>query len=154
QGQRAGKMCEWSQVRPQPRRAQDELRPHPEGIAVAAWRSQCVSKDGGKSGACCHPSRRSHARACDLLRMRAEWVTPHAKSAGHRRPACSRPREGMDEAVDAREFARVASAGVSTSETKAREKNRRAPEWVRETRAPVPLPPPKSCDCQFHIFGD
>ena len=35
-----------------------------------------------------------------------------------------------------------------------REKNRRAPEWVRETRAPVPLPPPKSCDCQFHIFGD
>jgi predicted TIM-barrel fold metal-dependent hydrolase len=35
-----------------------------------------------------------------------------------------------------------------------REKNRRAPAWVRETRAPVPLPPPKSCDCQFHIFGD
>jgi predicted TIM-barrel fold metal-dependent hydrolase len=35
-----------------------------------------------------------------------------------------------------------------------REKNRRAPEWVRETRSPVPLPPPKSCDCQFHIFGD
>ena len=31
---------------------------------------------------------------------------------------------------------------------------RRAPEWVRETRAPVPLPPPMSCDCQFHIFGD
>ena len=27
-------------------------------------------------------------------------------------------------------------------------------EWVRETRPPVPLPPPKSCDCQFHIFGD
>jgi len=36
----------------------------------------------------------------------------------------------------------------------ARERNRRAPEWVRETRAPVPRPPPKSCDCQFHIFGD
>jgi 2-pyrone-4,6-dicarboxylate lactonase len=36
----------------------------------------------------------------------------------------------------------------------ARERNRRAPEWVRETRAPVPLPPPSSCDCQFHIFGD
>jgi 2-pyrone-4,6-dicarboxylate lactonase len=34
------------------------------------------------------------------------------------------------------------------------EKNRRAPEWVRETRAPVPLPPAKACDCQFHIFGD
>jgi|SRR5712671_314580 predicted TIM-barrel fold metal-dependent hydrolase len=34
------------------------------------------------------------------------------------------------------------------------ERNRRAPEWVRETRAPVPLPPPMSCDCQFHIFGD
>src|SRR5215510_7181965 len=34
------------------------------------------------------------------------------------------------------------------------EKNRRAPEWVRETRVPVPLPPPMSCDCQFHIFGD
>jgi len=29
-----------------------------------------------------------------------------------------------------------------------------APEWDRNTRAPVPLPPPKSCDCQFHIFGD
>jgi 2-pyrone-4,6-dicarboxylate lactonase len=28
------------------------------------------------------------------------------------------------------------------------------PTWVRETRAPVPLPPPKSCDCQFHIYGD
>jgi predicted TIM-barrel fold metal-dependent hydrolase len=26
--------------------------------------------------------------------------------------------------------------------------------WIRETRAPVPLPPPKSCDCQFHIYGD
>jgi len=31
---------------------------------------------------------------------------------------------------------------------------RRAPEWERNTRAPVPPPPPKSCDCQFHIFGD
>jgi 2-pyrone-4,6-dicarboxylate lactonase len=28
------------------------------------------------------------------------------------------------------------------------------PEWVRDTRAPVPLPPPKSCDCQIHIYGD
>ena len=28
------------------------------------------------------------------------------------------------------------------------------PSWIRETRAPVPLPPPKSCDCQFHIYGD
>jgi 2-pyrone-4,6-dicarboxylate lactonase len=28
------------------------------------------------------------------------------------------------------------------------------PDWVRNTRAPVPLPPPKSCDCQFHIYGD
>jgi len=27
-------------------------------------------------------------------------------------------------------------------------------KWLRETRPPVPLPPPKSCDCQFHIFGD
>src|SRR4051794_32762778 len=26
--------------------------------------------------------------------------------------------------------------------------------WIRETRAPNPLPPPKSCDCQFHIYGD
>ena len=31
---------------------------------------------------------------------------------------------------------------------------RPAPKWVRETRPPVPLPPPRSCDCQFHIFGD
>ena len=28
------------------------------------------------------------------------------------------------------------------------------PDWIRDTRAPVPLPPPKSCDCQFHIYGD
>jgi 2-pyrone-4,6-dicarboxylate lactonase len=34
------------------------------------------------------------------------------------------------------------------------QRNRRAPQWVRETRPPVPLPPPGSCDCQFHIFGD
>jgi predicted TIM-barrel fold metal-dependent hydrolase len=27
-------------------------------------------------------------------------------------------------------------------------------DWDRNTRSPVPLPPPKSCDCQFHIFGD
>jgi predicted TIM-barrel fold metal-dependent hydrolase len=26
--------------------------------------------------------------------------------------------------------------------------------WIRETRAPVPAVPPKSCDCQFHIFDD
>ena len=28
------------------------------------------------------------------------------------------------------------------------------PQWVRDVRAPVPPPPPKSCDCQAHIFGD
>jgi 2-pyrone-4,6-dicarboxylate lactonase len=28
------------------------------------------------------------------------------------------------------------------------------PEWVRAVRPPVPLPPPKACDCQAHIFGD
>ncbi len=28
------------------------------------------------------------------------------------------------------------------------------PEWDRSPRPPVPLPPPKSCDCQFHIYGD
>lgn len=27
-------------------------------------------------------------------------------------------------------------------------------QWERKTRAPVPLPPPGSCDCQFHIFAD
>jgi len=27
-------------------------------------------------------------------------------------------------------------------------------QWVRETRAPRPLPPAGSCDCQFHIYGD
>ena len=32
--------------------------------------------------------------------------------------------------------------------------SRTFPQWVREVRAPVPLPPPKSCDCQAHIFGD
>ncbi len=31
---------------------------------------------------------------------------------------------------------------------------RRHSDWNRQTRAPVPLPPSKSCDCQFHIFGD
>jgi 2-pyrone-4,6-dicarboxylate lactonase len=28
------------------------------------------------------------------------------------------------------------------------------PEWIREVRAPAPLPPPRSCDCQFHIYED
>jgi predicted TIM-barrel fold metal-dependent hydrolase len=28
------------------------------------------------------------------------------------------------------------------------------PEWDRSPRPPVPLPPPKSCDCQFHIYAD
>src|SRR3954447_15053705 len=27
-------------------------------------------------------------------------------------------------------------------------------EWARDTRMPSPLPPPLSCDCQFHIFED
>jgi 2-pyrone-4,6-dicarboxylate lactonase len=31
---------------------------------------------------------------------------------------------------------------------------RQFPQWVRDVRAPVPLPPPNSCDCQAHIFGD
>lgn len=28
------------------------------------------------------------------------------------------------------------------------------PDWVRDTRPPVPLPPPNSCDCQIHIYED
>jgi 2-pyrone-4,6-dicarboxylate lactonase len=28
------------------------------------------------------------------------------------------------------------------------------PQWVRDVRAPVPLPPAHSCDCQVHLFGD
>jgi predicted TIM-barrel fold metal-dependent hydrolase len=28
------------------------------------------------------------------------------------------------------------------------------PAWDRNTRMPVPTPPPQSCDCQFHIFDD
>jgi 2-pyrone-4,6-dicarboxylate lactonase len=47
-----------------------------------------------------------------------------------------------------------ATAGQPPEPDEAKPKGRRAPEWVRETRPPVPLPPPKSCDCQFHIFGD
>lgn len=27
------------------------------------------------------------------------------------------------------------------------------PLWIRETRAPNPLPPPRSTDCQFHIYA-
>jgi predicted TIM-barrel fold metal-dependent hydrolase len=30
----------------------------------------------------------------------------------------------------------------------------RYPEWVRDVRPPVPLPPRGSCDCQAHVFGD
>ena len=26
------------------------------------------------------------------------------------------------------------------------------PDWDRNTRMPVPAPPPKSCDCQFHVY--
>jgi predicted TIM-barrel fold metal-dependent hydrolase len=36
----------------------------------------------------------------------------------------------------------------------ARQNQSEFPSWVRDTRAPVPLPPEKSCDCQFHIYGD
>ena len=28
------------------------------------------------------------------------------------------------------------------------------PDWDRNPRPPVPLPPPKSCDCQVHIYED
>lgn len=28
------------------------------------------------------------------------------------------------------------------------------PDWDRNTRPPVPLPPANSCDCQIHIYGD
>jgi hypothetical protein len=28
------------------------------------------------------------------------------------------------------------------------------PQWIRKVRAPVPLPPRRSRDCQAHIFGD
>lgn len=27
-------------------------------------------------------------------------------------------------------------------------------QWVRDTQMPEPPPPPKSCDCQFHIYED
>ena len=27
-------------------------------------------------------------------------------------------------------------------------------QWDRTPRPPVPMPPPGSCDCQFHIFSD
>ena len=27
-------------------------------------------------------------------------------------------------------------------------------QWIRETNRPHPAPPAKSCDCQFHIYGD
>ena len=40
----------------------------------------------------------------------------------------------------------------SSAETAAA--TRQFPQWVRDVRAPVPLPPPNSCDCQAHIFGD
>jgi 2-pyrone-4,6-dicarboxylate lactonase len=30
----------------------------------------------------------------------------------------------------------------------------RFPDWDRNPRAPVPLPPPGSCDCQIHIYED
>ena len=33
-------------------------------------------------------------------------------------------------------------------------KSGRFEEWLRETRLPVPAPPPLSCDCQFHIYAD
>jgi 2-pyrone-4,6-dicarboxylate lactonase len=30
----------------------------------------------------------------------------------------------------------------------------RFPDWDRDPRAPVPAPPPQSCDCQVHVYGD
>jgi 2-pyrone-4,6-dicarboxylate lactonase len=28
------------------------------------------------------------------------------------------------------------------------------PDWDRQPRPPMPLPPPQSCDCQVHVYGD
>src|SRR5262245_24665413 len=47
-------------------RPRDKLRPHPEGIAVAPWRAQCVSKDGGECGTC-GPSFEGASRDCATL---------------------------------------------------------------------------------------
>ena len=30
----------------------------------------------------------------------------------------------------------------------------RFPDWDRNTRPPVPMPPANSCDCQVHVYGD
>jgi len=30
----------------------------------------------------------------------------------------------------------------------------RFPDWDRNPRPPVPLPPPHSCDCQIHVYGE
>jgi hypothetical protein len=43
---------------------------------------------------------------------------------------------------------------MSSSAETAAAATRPLPQWVRDVRGPVPLPPPKSCDCQAHIFGD
>jgi predicted TIM-barrel fold metal-dependent hydrolase len=32
------------------------------------------------------------------------------------------------------------------------EAKERFPDWARDTRMPVPPPPPLSCDCQFHVY--
>jgi 2-pyrone-4,6-dicarboxylate lactonase len=43
---------------------------------------------------------------------------------------------------------------MTSSAERAPQTLERFPQWVRAVRAPVPLPPPGSCDCQAHLFGD
>src|SRR5262245_61212385 len=52
-----------------------------------------------------------------------------------------------------REFRESTEQRTATLANAGAEQREFAP-WVRETRAPNPLPPAKSCDCQFHIYGD
>jgi predicted TIM-barrel fold metal-dependent hydrolase len=41
-----------------------------------------------------------------------------------------------------------------SSSTQSTSTKERFPDWDRNPRPPVPLPPPGSCDCQIHIYED
>src|SRR5262245_2436193 len=103
-------------------------------------------------------------RSCSLIsssprKARRSSATP---TTSRRIPTCRRacPRSSRRKAISASTSSppsrprTACRSGRRFRMSSSAEARQAFPQWVREVRAPVPLPPPKSCDCQAHIFGD